>query len=856
MQSEGLCKRITARALVFVLSVALVFTMMPLGNRSISHATESGLTVQTPVLVATGTDLVGNYKSVEGVSKEKSWTLDELKDLDGVRGEMYSGKKQKTPFTKTYNIVDGVKASSLIGDLSQYTDVAFLASDGYAVSFKSNAETYDYENPGTENVAGLASNRYYYDGFDTANPTKEVPVVISWAYASTEGSNQQPPDSKPTAVANQNYLRLFCGQLAAPGLGSEDKNGQLFNNKMQSVVAGESIEEVVLTVGSQQFTRADLLMMPFAERTYSYQPSGGGTATDTVRGVPFSVLLDGVDENSVVSLEAADNYEVGASGKTVKELIDGNYMLGYEVNGSGVYAKARSSAPNPDGYGFLTLYGDNEKPAKMINKVTVTSGSGIDFSTSPYKHITNGGQEGSSPYNIDAITGATLTVEGPGVKNSVPVSVRDLEGRDQGAVRATYADKREGSNINRMYEGIDLHYILNNMKGSNGIELTDRAKRVMIKNRNRRTIAEFTIDQVEEAHNTDTPIIVAYGTSLADGTNVRPFVFDNAAGADSELGNEDGCIKLVYNKSAITGDANSDYTTFGNMAYIYVAEEETPGYKHDKAPYQSPDISNYVITVTGDKIGREVNYTVGQLENMVTYGDNGKPDNNGMGYRDEYSLANSNYWYVNEYEGVQLWKLLLKSGLNPGLADDDQTLVSSTATDGYPATDKFTIKQVADPNSFGFYEKNPADPNTAGWSDENNEVMRDADHPKGDLIRKGYPVLIAYGVNGYPYVEKSSQEGYLSGLQNDGGPVRVISGKLRYNHPNGSNQAKYLDKIIVGDNTNHYSTHKYHSDDVYKDLANNDIEVKILNGADEDAPVLKEKTYKVGDIEDLIYGGS
>ena len=858
MQSEGLCKRITARALVFVLSVALVFTMMPLGNRSIAYAEGDGLTVQTPVLVATGTDLVGDYQSAAGVSKEKSWTLDELKGLEGVRGEMYSAK-QNAPYTKTYSIVDGVKVSSLIGDLSQYENVAFIASDNRAVTFNREAE---YEDGAIENVVGLASGRYFYDGF-TDTPTKEVPAVISWAYDQT-GTGPEPPASKPTAAGkDKDFLRLFCGQFADPGLGAEDRNGPLFNGKsgksMQSVVVGDSIDEVVLTVGSQQLTRADVLMMPFAERDYNYLGKNDVPTTETVRGVPISVLLEGVDENSVVSFETADNYPVAASGKTVKELVDGNYMLGYEVGGAGVYDTAKAGPQA--GYGYLRLYGDGDdengyKPSKMVNKVTVTSGSGVDFSTSPYKHITNGGQEGSSPYNIDAITGATLTVEGPGVKTSVPVSVRDLEGRDAGAVRATYTDKREGSDISRTYEGIDLHYILTKMKGSNGIELTDRAKKVMIKNRNRRTIAEFSVDQIEEAHGTDTPIIVAYGTSMPDGTNVRPFVFDNAAGADSNLGNEDGCIKLVYDKNSITGDTNANYKTFGNMAYIYVAEEETPGYKHDKDPYQSPDISNYVVTVTGDKIGREVNYTVQQLEQMVGYGDDGKPDNNDMGYRDEYSLANSTYWYVNEYEGVQLWKLLLKSGLDPSLANDDQTLVSSTATDGYPSTDKFTIKQVADPDSFGFYEKNPADPNTAGWSDENNEVMRDADHPKGDLIARGYPVLIAYGVNGYPYVEKSSQEGYLSGLQNDGGPVRVISGKLRYNHPNGSNQAKYLDKIIVGDNTNHYSTHKYHSEAVYKALADNDIEVKILNGADAEAPVLKEKTYKLGDLEELIYGGS
>jgi len=858
MQSEGLCKRITARALVFVLSVALVFTMMPLGNRSITYAAGDGLTVQTPVLVATGTDLVGDYNSAASVSKEKSWTLDELKGLDGVRGEMYSAKQQKDPYTKSYNIVDGVLASSLIGDLTQFTDVSFVASDGYAVTFKSNAESYDYENPGTKNVAGLASGRYYYDGFNTAKPTKEVPVVIGWAFDRTEGSNQQPPSTKPTAVKNQDYLRLFCGQLKSPGLGSEDKNGQLFNGKdanstMQQVVAGNPVEEVVLTVGSQKFTRADLLMMPFAERQYTYSTSGG-EATDTVRGVPFSVLLDGVDGDANVSFEAADGYDMSSAGKTVSELISGNYMLAYEVNGSGVYAKAKSSAPNPDGYGYLTLYGDSAKPAKMISKVSVTTG-GIDFGSSPFKHITNGGQAGNSPYNIDAITGATLTVEGPGVKQSVPVSVRDLEGRDAGAVRAVYTDKREGSNISRMYEGIDLHYILTGMtNGENGIKLTDGAKKVQIKNRNRNTIAEFTVDQVEAAHKTDTPIIVAYGTAMPDGSNAKPFVFDNGAGADRDLGNEDGCIKLVYNKSAVSGDGNTSYTTFGNMAYIYVAEDKTPGYKHDKAPYQSPDISNYVVTVTGDKIGREVNYTVQQLEDMVAYDSEGKPDNSGMGYRDEYSLANSTYWYVNEYEGVQLWKLLLKSGINPALANDNQTIVSSTATDGYAATDKFTTKQVADPDSFGFYEKNPADLNDGKYQGNEN-IRQGNDVSTGDKLRTGYPVLVAYGVNGYPYVEKSSQEGYLSGLQNDGGPLRIISGKLKYSHPNGSNQAKYLDKIIVGEDKNHYSTHKYHSESVYKGLADNEVTVKILNGSDEDAPVLKNQTYKVGDIEELIYGG-
>ena len=35
----------------------------------------------------------------------------------------------------------------------------------------------------------------------------------------------------------------------------------------------------------------------------------------------------------------------------------------------------------------------------------------------------------------------------------------------------------------------------------------------------------------------------------------------------------------------------------------------------------------------------------------------------GMGYRDFYSLANNAYWYVNEYEGLDLYKLLCYLGM-------------------------------------------------------------------------------------------------------------------------------------------------------------------------------------------------
>ena len=96
-----------------------------------------------------------------------------------------------------------------------------------------------------------------------------------------------------------------------------------------------------------------------------------------------------------------------------------------------------------------------------------------------------------------------------------------------------------------------------------------------------------------------------------------------------------------------------------------------------------------------------------------------------------------------------------------------------------------------------------------------------------DLRSKGYPVLVAYGVNGYPYVIKNTLEGYRSGLGNDGGPLRIISGKLEYHHANGSRQAKLLDKIIVGNEVN-YSTHSGNPDTNYKALAANKIAVSVI----------------------------
>ncbi len=104
------------------------------------------------------------------------------------------------------------------------------------------------------------------------------------------------------------------------------------------------------------------------------------------------------------------------------------------------------------------------------------------------------------------------------------------------------------------------------------------------------------------------------------------------------------------------------------------------------------------------------------------------------------------------------------------------------------------------PDAFGYFKKNAADSGDGSYKPSN-----------ADLVATGYPVLLAYGVNNYPYTIGKTDAGYLSGLSNNGGPMRVVFGKTQYNHANGSHQVQYLSDVIVGNDVL-YNTHKYTSD--------------------------------------------
>lgn len=477
----------------------------------------------------------------------------------------------------------------------------------------------------------------------------------------------------------------------------------------------------------------------------------------------------------------------------------------------------------------------------------------LDISQSIYSHITNGGKyaagtaEGNEglPYDIDAITGATLTIEGPAMKESVPFAVGTMESYGKIIVRGQYQDKAGV----RTYEGVDLWSLLNDLQADENIIMGPTAYKVIIKDSNRSDVAGFTLDELKDAHDSGRPVILAYGVGTKDGSKAAPFVFngktknEHSLGYESSLKNDDGCLRLVYDLNKY-GDAKTD--VFANAAYVYVVEENEPGFSHTGSSseiYSADKLKNYVVSFRGQTLGYELVYTTEQLESLVTHDANGSVAEGGIGYRDAYSLANNTYWYVNEYEGLKLYELLQYLGMPTaeelGSKKAKTTLVSFNASDGVTSSEKFSVEALSYPENFGFYNKNAADNNDGTYVSTNE-----------DLIKLGYPVLLAYGFNNYSYVINKTDEGFLSGLGNSGGPFRVIFGKSSYNHANGSNQVQYLCDVIVGGDIE-YNTHIYTDDEDLNAIAGNEFPVSLVTA---DGYRTSLENFTIGSLEDLLYG--
>jgi len=833
------------------LCVCLALTMVLglLGGLLPTARAAGSLTVEKPAVVVTGTSVIGGQSyTADNVSFERSYTLEELKALGSVTNA-YSAIN--TFETRKLYLATGVPLSALLADTAFDASIGKLtakASDGFVVSFDPNA-TYTL---GSTSTTGLSETRWYYPNLLSGSDAGAQKVETILAWASENGKDKLPTSTKDCD------LTLVAGQLSL-----YDQNNPLYNRGVSTLLGGDVIKESAISVFGKNYSRAEILLMDRAQNTYTYITKKG-EMTDTVRGVPLASLLSGVDSAAKINFTTADNYAVAASGMTVADLIAGNFIVAYEKLQDGKWTGLYREGDGK--HGVLYLYGENgSSPAAML--------TGIETAASKYKHMDAG-----VPYNIDSLTGATLTVEGPGVTATTPIRISDVETTSNSNLYTGSYTSGDGKTFS--YEGVDVLSIIDGIVNAS-VEKENESVVVVFKNRLRQDIARVAYSDLKAASGAGRPVILAYGVS--DGEKTAPFVFDNAAGYIAALGNADGPVRLVFDPAYMSAPATAAALpdVFLSCAYLYIEQGAgSPGFKHSEASdpaYDNPANTDYFVTFTGSALGREVNLTVSELEAMVQYGSDGKPAAGGLGLRQSYGLSNTTYWYVNEYEGVDLWKLLTtKLGVSAAdYANDKNTFVSFASWDNYKTTAVFSMYQLAHPEVFYFYEKSPLDigtdrPTKAQLATAEYQPTRATNDTRpwtvdanGYPVLTGYPVMLAYGVNGYPYVLNNKLDGYYGGLGNDGGPLKVIFGKTdgmnradtsavdnyAYFYNNGSNQLQRAQEIYVGDDTR-YSTHL--ENPAYRDMASADEYKLTVDLVTESGTTTK--TYTLAELESILYG--
>ena len=799
-----------------------------------------------PVLVVTGDGLVEDETDPASLANERAYSLAELAALpqtEQVYSTFNTGEFRKQAIASGVAVDDLLAASGFDSDRDDDAKADFtFASGDYGKEFPKLFSTALFRYP--NQMAG---------DFDTKEYTRPL-IALSFAIS---GDNT---DEVPASDALE---ALELPMLTVGAQDPDDMNNSSFIKELDTVCVGNPLSAVT-TVFGNELSRAQLLRLPRV--TYTY----GGT---TYRGVAvyslFQLLAEAdeatgelivpeLDPEEIISFNLADGSQLQYP---VKDITDGAKMMMLATECRGEDGEWQAVPGN-------ALCSSAEVVPGVVSVV-----AGVDYSHSPFKHVTYEGGDEEDIYAPDAITGATLTVEGPGVTATTPIMVSDLEKTANANIRrGSYSDDKGGGETTQLYEGVTILSILDGQVNS-GVELSDEPENIQVvfKNRWRQPVAVITYDQLLKADKDGSPVLLAYGTAPESGDPARPFVYDNEPGYIEELDNDDGGLRLVYPSDT----AENLPAEFGSVAYIYVEYvSPQPGFKHTEAAdeaYNNPENTEYIVTLTGSALGREVDLTVAELEAMVDLDENGQPKADGLGYRSEYGLSNTTYWYVNTYEGVKLWDLLTRLGLDAEkYQNDDNTIVSFSSWDNYRTTAAFTTRQLAHPELFYFYEKSPLDIgtdrptreqlSTAEYQPDNSNVTEtDAN---GYPALSGYPVMISYGVNGYPYVKSADMEGYESGLGNDGGPVRVIFGKTdnmnrdnpeditnyAYFYNNGSNQLQRAMEIYVGDEVR-YSTH--YQNPAYQAMADAPaltVEVVQENGSRE------SKSYTLTQLEQLIYG--
>ena len=351
MLRNTILRKKTGRRLL-CMAICLLMSISMLTMAMASDGTSGGLETEQPVLVLTGQGLPGGVRgSADSVSNEKAYTMDELRALEGVAVErLYSSINSFQ--TKMFFRGQGIDLEDFLA-LSGYTGkgrITTVASDGYSSTYN------------------LDDDRYFYPNFADGDESGSEPVKPMLAWRSVDNREEPPvqPDPFPTPNedADEQSLRLLAGQVNA-----EDVNSNLYARNVNKIVVGDDIDDADITILGEEYARADILLMPRAQRDYEYTGQGG-LRTDTVRGVPLAELLKDIGDDIVIRFGTVDNWaRISEFTMTKRDLVEKNAILAYEIKGEdGWGAYYRES---DDGIGYFRLMTDGTSGGHLINEVSL-----------------------------------------------------------------------------------------------------------------------------------------------------------------------------------------------------------------------------------------------------------------------------------------------------------------------------------------------------------------------------------------------------------------------------------------------------------------------------------------------------
>lgn len=753
------------KALAFVLTLTLVLGQIGFITPNADNADNQ------PVLVITGT----------GVRTELAFTLDQLKSMtEGKIIQDYSSVNRVG--TKKLQAGEGIKLSYLLqlaGVSDSYGKITFCASDGFRREFTKEQMT---------------TARFFYPNIfsgsdDNAKAAEMIIAYRSMAITSGSIDHKQLKDNEGNPP-----LQLMLGQSDL-----KDVNNSLYVSGLNKIIVGDPLPEAFKLSGNiaavKSYTMADIKLMATGSEKYTYMTKGGEKTTACkgvfLRELLSELKLDGSGYNVQIDTTDAASYPVEPV--PLKEMLDASkvYLLAYEVDGQPIVAGGKDSTP-------VRIYrkgSDSSAVIKNVTGLTITRTQTANTQKSLFKHISYD----SAPYNIDSISSATLTIEGPGLADRQIVTVSQLESMDSGILKGVFQEKINNVLKNNTYEGITVEYLLKNTA-----KLKDNAGNVVFWDKNLQKIGEYDLNSIYKADTSGNKMMIAYGI------NDVPLVFNESdpGYAASKL-NANGCLKLVLNKEQGVEAA------FRTISRIQVNESNAKGiYEHSYGPYNKPEYLYDTVTITGAGIGKDIVYSLKDIETLA----NDAAEN--LGYEDLYSLQNSaSYWNNHTLKGVKLYELLLRSGMSKELPDS--TPVQIIAKDGYNAG-PITLGDIRNTSKYGVYIKGMKEP-----------------------VKTGLPVLLAYGADGYPFVPLNTDSGFVNGTDNNGGPMRITFGQKSLEDINGPVQIKYVSKIIIGEDTGYAS----HNKPPYSGLKDRTLSVKV--NADGVSEPVKSAAFKLDDLERL-----